>query len=162
MTQTQPEWHFCLKCSNMQWNTGAPGMCLGVGQGNHGLSDHKSQGYNFILPYGGEQTATQDRNFFFCSKCHCMFQQQDFGTGDDLGKCPKGGQHDRTDSFNFALPHDVPVDNGQDKWVVCVNCNVLYYGPADPQKCAAPGALSHSPGQGRAPNYNLPHGDFDA
>ena len=136
-------------------------MCLGGGNGNHGRTDHKSQGFNFALPHGGGQTGTQDRNFFFCSKCHSMFQEQDFGSGDDLGPCAKGGQHDRTDSLNFSLTHDTPVDGGQRQWFVCVDCHALFFGPGN-QKCSAPGALSHNPGQGNFPEYVLPYGPADA
>jgi hypothetical protein len=28
MTQHQANWHFCIKCSNMQFNNGAPGVAL--------------------------------------------------------------------------------------------------------------------------------------
>jgi hypothetical protein len=33
MTQHQANWHFCIKCSNMQFNNSTPGVCLGVGPG---------------------------------------------------------------------------------------------------------------------------------
>ena len=162
MTQHQAGWHFCIKCSNMQFNNGAPGVCLGVGPGDHGAGDHKSQGFNFGLPFDRGETAVHEPRFFFCSKCHSMFKQQDFGSGDDLGPCAKGGQHDRTDSINFVLSHDTPVVNGQDKWFVCVNCHALFFGRAANQKCSAHDTLSHDPGQGTFPDYNLPHGDADA
>jgi hypothetical protein len=38
----------------------------------------------------------------------------------------------------------------------------LFFGPAANRKCSAPGTLSHDPGQGTFPDYNLPHGPADA
>jgi hypothetical protein len=149
MTQYQGNWRFCQKCSNMTFSGGGPGVCLGGG-------DHDPQGFHFTLPYDRPESAVEDRHFFFCSKCHSLFQNQDFGGG-DLGTCAKGGQHDRTDSIEFVLSHDTPVPNGQNKWVVCVGCSVMYYGPAPRQICPN-NPLSHGPGSD-FPDYYLPHTD---
>jgi hypothetical protein len=149
MTQFQTQWRFCTKCSNMNFNNGVPGVCLAGG-------DHRQQGFDFGLPFGVPEGAVHERHFFFCKKCHCLFQEKDFGSGDDLGRCGGGGQHDRTDSTEFVLPHDTAVTVGQDKWVVCVNCHVLFFGPAANQKCIA-NSLGHNPGQGNFPDFNVPH-----
>ena len=79
-----------------------------------------------------------------------MFKQQDFGSGDDLGPCAKGGQHDRTDSINFVLSHDTPVVNGQDNWRVCVNCHAMFFGAAANQKCSAHDTLTMIRGRARS------------
>ena len=60
MTQHQPNWHFCIKCSNMQFDSGVPGVCLGVGPGNNGPTDHQSQGFNFSLPFDRGETAVHE------------------------------------------------------------------------------------------------------
>ena len=146
----QQDWRFCQKCSNMTFNVGpGVGVCLAGG-------DHEPQGFNFHLPFGGPEGAKTERHFFFCNACHCMFQNKDFGSGDDLGGCAAGGQHDRRNSLEFVLPHDTPVPDGQDKWVVCVNCHVLFFGPADLRHCTK-STLGHNPGQGNIPIFNLPH-----
>jgi hypothetical protein len=93
-----------------------------------------------------------------------MFQNKDFGSGNDLGVCARGGQHDRTDSIEFVLTHDAPVPDGQQPWVVCVNCNALFFGPDERSHCPSD-SLGHNPGSsGRIPIFNLPHsnkpGDF--
>jgi hypothetical protein len=148
MTQFQGEWRFCKKCSNMTFNLAPrPGVCVAGG-------DHLSQGFNFELPFDRPEGERDQRHFFFCSKCHCLFQNIDFGGG-DLGTCAAGGQHDRTDSFEFVLPHDRPVTNGQDKWTVCVNCSVMFWGPAEHQPCIK-NPLSHNPGSDFL-SFNLPH-----
>jgi hypothetical protein len=151
MTQVQEGWRFCQKCGNMIFNEFGPGVCQAGG-------DHRKQGLLFTLPFDRVTSAIHEGRFFFCSKCHSMFQQHDFnGSGNDLGRCPKGGQHDRTDSIEFVLTHDAPVPDGQDRWVVCVQCHALFFGPKEDSKCPVEGSIGHSPGQGNFPIFNLPH-----
>jgi hypothetical protein len=147
MTQFQTGWRFCKQCSNMHFNNGVPGACLGG-------PDHAQQGFDFGLPFARPEGARHERHFFFCNTCHCLFQEKDFSNGNDLGLCAAGGQHNRTNSIEFVLAHDTPVTQGQNQWAVCVNCHVMFFGPG-PQKCIA--GLSHDPGQGNFPDFNLPH-----
>jgi hypothetical protein len=54
---------------------------------------------------------------------------KDLGSGDG-GACIAGGQHERTNSDDYALAVNKPQDPvAQDKWFVCVNCNLLFFGP---------------------------------
>jgi hypothetical protein len=150
MTEFQSGWRFCSKCANMTFNNfSTPGACQGGG-------DHHAHGFLFSLPFGRPPGATNESGFFFCSKCHSLFQEHDFGAGNDLGRCPKGGQHDRTDSIEFVLTHDAPVPDGQDNWRVCVNCNAMFFGQQQGQ-CPAVGTIGHDVGQGEIPDFNLPH-----
>jgi hypothetical protein len=46
------------------------------------------------------------------------------------GVCPAGGQHDETNTFAYALTHDLPAtQNVQAEWRACPKCQGLFFGP---------------------------------
>ncbi|BBY16941.1 hypothetical protein [Mycolicibacterium litorale] len=148
MTDWQWGWRFCQKCGNMHWPEAGDGVCQTGG-------GHRPQGLLFALPFNRPVGAKSERNFYFCRACHSLFQQKAFGGGSDLGRCPEGGQHDRTDSFEFVLTKDRPVNNAQDKWAVCVNCHVLWFGPVNGHCPSA--THGHNPGGGNFPIFHINH-----
>ncbi len=62
-----------------------------------------------------------------CSKCQGMYFA---GFPDFKGVCPAGGQHEHTNSFTYAMPHDLPpTANVQSEWRSCPRCQGLFFGP---------------------------------
>ena len=147
MAAEQPGWNFCTKCGSMTFSN-IPGPCVRGG-------NHNPQGFPFVLPHGAPAAPGSQGNFRRCRNCSGLFLVEDFGGG-ELGSCVVGGSHDRTGSHNYHLAHDLPeIAGAQSKWVVCVNCNLLFFGP-DGGHCVK-NDLSHDPGGGNFPVFVIPH-----
>jgi hypothetical protein len=152
----QSGFRFCNQCGVMTLNPPG-GPCVAGGQ-------HHAQGFLFVVNHGVPQAEGTQRNFRNCIHCRGLFLAEDLGSS-DLGVCVVGGQHDRTNSHDYALAVNKPQDPiNQDKWFVCVDCNLLFFGPFEGGKCVK-NALGHNPGQGSPlPEYFPPHtgnpGDF--
>lgn len=63
------------------------------------------------------------------------------------------GGHDRANSFNYVLSHDVAVPGGQGGWRWCRRCESLFYGGHGDGACPAGGAHDRS----NSYDYVLPH-----
>ena len=145
MVDQQGEWRFCHKCQIMFFD-GFPtkGACpAGAG--------HDVAGYNFLLPYDGAETPTDQHNWRFCHKCNALF----FDGFPTKGACPAGAGHDAA-GYNFLLPHDVAESSvAQQKWRFCHKCNAMFFDGFS-TKGACPAGAGHD-----AAGYNfvIPHVD---
>lgn len=74
-------------------------------------------------------------NWRWCRNCQALV----WGGNPTPGKCPAGGQHDRTGSGNYALQANAQAAPGwQDSWRWCNKCQSLCYaGSSNPGPCAA-------------------------
>jgi hypothetical protein len=144
LTVTRSDWHFCNKCHVMFYSEGSSGVCAAGGT-------HQAQGFEFQLPFNGEETKTTQTNWRLCRKCHALFY---FGFP-NKGRCPAGGAHAADSKYPYSLPHDVPeTARAQPAWRFCNKCNAMFYdGFPDKGHCAAGGAHV---AQGF--NFVLPHG----
>jgi len=98
---------------------------------------HQAQGFEFQLPFNGEETKTTQTNWRLCLKCHAMFYNVPNKHG-----CPAGGAHAADSKYPYSLAHDVrETARAQSAWRFCNKCNAMFYdGFADKGHCAAGGA----------------------
>jgi hypothetical protein len=88
----------------------------------------------------------------WCHKCYGLF----FANGQiSMGKCPAGGQHDKTGSGNYALAHNSPEYPGQSDWRWCQKCYGLFFanGQVSTGKCPVGGQHDKTV----SGNYTLAH-----
>src|SRR5262245_61728094 len=144
VSKDRPYWRFCNKCHVMFSTEATSNVCAAGGT-------HVSQGYQFRLPFGGQETSTKQANWRCCNKCGTLF----FNGFAKKGHCPAGGAHVAGDTFRYVLPHDVPgTPHAQTDWRFCNKCNAMFYdGYPDKGRCAAGGGHL---AQGF--NFVLPHG----
>jgi hypothetical protein len=149
MAGEQTGWNFCTKCGSMTFSN-IPAPCVAGG-------NHNPQGFPFVMPHGQPAAPGSQGHFRRCQKCSGMFLAEDVGSG-AIGACVVGNPspHNPDTSLNFHLAHDIgDIPGAQGKWFVCVNCNLLFFGP-DGGHCVK-NSLSHDPGQGNFPEFVLPH-----
>jgi hypothetical protein len=84
----------------------------------------------------------------WCNKCGGLYYAGN-------ARCPAGGAHAHTDSFNYGLPLDDLSVPGQRGWRWCTKCQSLafYDGSRPPGPCSAGDLHDHS----TSGNYTLPH-----
>ncbi len=143
VTKDRPYWRFCNKCHVMFYTDANPNSCAAGGT-------HAAQGYQFRLPFDGQETSTAQRNWRCCNKCQAMF----FNGYREKGRCPTGGGHVADNTFRYVLPHNVRgTPKAQTDWRFCNKCHAMFYdGYPAKGRCAAGGGHV---AQGF--NFVLPH-----
>ncbi|MCD2441811.1 hypothetical protein LQ757_05910 [Agromyces sp. SYSU K20354] len=154
----QNDWRFCIKCHELFYNgykdsgPRSTGVCP-AGEG------HVQKGFNFVMPYGGAETATAQANWDYCVHCYAMFFS---GYGPEkMGVCPSpAGKHEaHPDAFRFVIPHDVAeTPTMQARWDFCVHCFTMFfsgYGPGNMGKCPTPHGVHEA--HPDAYRFVLPH-----
>jgi len=131
----QNNWRFCQKCRAMFWDGDAnnKGRCTAGGS-------HEAQGFMFVLPFDGPETAQAQREWRFCDKCRVMFWN---GDPNNKGRCAGGGAHN-AQGLIFSLPHDTPAP-GQRDWRFCQKCRAMFWDGDPNNKGRCPGGNAHEP-----------------
>lgn len=160
---TQDKWRFCVQCYALFYDgfstvIKAPGepernVCQAGGR-------HRPMGFDFVLPYGGVETPTEQGNWEYCIHCSVMFFA---GFGNPGGVCAGSNEGHRLNenAYHFVLPHDVQqTPSAQGQWEYCVNCRAMYFdgyyaGHAETRyDCPAGGRHENNPS---AYHFVLPH-----
>lgn len=108
---------------------------------------------------------TAQRNWRWCHKCAGLFY---FGaTGNQYGKCPAGGAHEKSGSGDYALMGDSdgnfsPGITAQRNWRWCSKCAGLWYAgaTADPDGTCPAGGGHSKAGSGDYALVGDPDGNF--
>jgi hypothetical protein len=112
----QSGWRWCSKCSVLAYwdGTRSPGKCAASGSHDH------SESSIYSVAHDTSSAGRQD-GWRWCSKCEALVLAHDIGP-----RCPTGGVHDLTNSFNYVLKRNTPQNgNEQDGWRRCKKCNAL-------------------------------------
>src|SRR5262245_39859528 len=130
VSKDRPYWRFCNKCNVMFYTDAQADVCAAGGR-------HVAQGYQFRLPFDGQETPTAQRNWRACRNCQAMF----FNGYKEKGRCPAGGGHEADNTFRYVLPHDVQgTPTAQTGWRFCNKCHAMFYdGYPAKGRCAAGG-----------------------
>ena len=149
VSKDRPYWRYCEKCHVMFSTEATANVCAAGGT-------HVAQGYQFRLPFGGQETPTKQSYWRCCNKCGALFFNY---YKENKGHCPAGGGHrwnkGKDPDWRYLLTHDVPgTPTTQSDWRFCSKCYAMFYdGYADKGHCAAGGGHL---AQGF--NFVLPHG----
>lgn len=96
----QINWKSCGKCYGLFYD-GFPEKGICPAGGNHDSNVFGVASLNYALAHDSFQY-TGIRKWRFCSKCYLLFYNGFPGPG----KCPAGGGHDGTTSFDYVLAYE--------------------------------------------------------
>jgi hypothetical protein len=133
----QRRWRFCVKCHGLFFD-----RYIGHGKGACPAGDggHSALGLEFVLPFGLDETPTQQSQWRFCEKCFVLYYDGFPDKGKCAGKAPGEGHETVPTSYVFSIPHDLPVsDDRQGGWRYCNKCAALVFSPDIAAPCAAGG-----------------------
>ena len=125
----QGNWRLCFSCAGLYFGGHATkGVCPALSKGffePHHVEKFKVTTFLVEGAEGPERPGTQD-NWFWCRKCEGMF----FKGNGTAGVCPRGGEHDSTDSgtyrFTFGKrPGPKNELDGQFRW--CRKCEGMCF-----------------------------------
>ena len=146
----QAQWRLCSQCQGLFYQLGAPSVCPAGGPHvNIG-------GYNYELVYWSENASDAPQSaqlgWRSCSQCQGLF----YGESPE-SRCPAGGSHVNSGSFNYAIDRGgdgtPPPAGAQPYWRWCSKCQGMFYGKSNGGACPASGPHAF----GRSYNYFLFH-----
>lgn len=91
------------------------------------------------------KAATAQDQWYWCHRCQGLF----YG-GFSTSRCPAGGQHDGSQSYDYVLADYAASSPSQSGWCWCNRCQGLFYGPGT--------TVSWCPAGGR---HNANDGSYD-
>src|SRR5665647_468236 len=78
-----------------------------------------------VMLFGFVGKAQEQDGWSWCKKCNGLWYSG-FNT---TGKCPAGGGHIKTESFNYTMFYNSCGEcSGQSDWKYCKNCLGMWYG----------------------------------
>ncbi|MFE6924366.1 hypothetical protein ACFVAV_25305 [Nocardia sp. NPDC057663] len=114
-----------------------------------GQRGHARYQFSYTWKLSEKDDGSFQSGWRWCNKCQGLF----FG-GRPNPKCPTGGAHDKTDSGNYTLTHNLRETKGwQSDWRWCNKCQGLFFGGRPNPKCPAGGAHDKTD----SGNYSLWH-----
>jgi hypothetical protein len=152
----QPAWRFCDKCWGLFFN-GNPDLSI---RGRCPAGDaHTAQGFVCYIPHDVPDSVGQ-LGWRFCDKCFGMFFNGNPPNTSLTGHCPAGGGHDGSNSWPFAIPHNVSEPTGQPDWAFCGKCNGLFFNGDPNQKGSCPGGGAPGHDGTNSWPFAVPHRGF--
>lgn len=131
----QGNWAWCSRCSEAYWATSAfkgTGDCPA-----QPYDGHVAPGWNYSLVFnqgttgGLPGTPGYQSGWYFCSQCSALVWH---GTN-PAAACPGDGgmhSHNLSNSYNYAVPVNIPGGAYQGGWNYCNACGCLYHSNAGP------------------------------
>ena len=144
----QDLWRYCCGCKGMIF--AGQTQCSAGGVHDSSGSFHYDLKYNFgTFKWEGQA------DWRWCGKCSNLF----FAGNGSLGRCPAGGEHDLSGSYDYVLSMNSSGGPGsQSNWRWCSKCQGLGYGGGSSLgRCPAGGFHDYA----SSGNYTLTHYSYN-